>query len=301
MLSILIPTYNYDITQLVNDLHRQAVECGIAFEIIVVEDGSKKFLEKNREIEQLHNCQYIVLSKNIGRSGVRNHLASLAVYDNLLFMDCDAEVCLYGYIKNFIPYFGQKKVVVGGRAYDSSNHDAQFSLRIKYDRVREARPAAMKQSDDNCTTFTTFNFLIPKTIFETVQFNEDLEGYGYEDTLFGNDLKELGIVILYIDNPLIHKGLDDNITYLRKTREGVKNLYFLYKTGHYPFLAKESKLLSTFVKIEKGKGIGIVALCFRVLKKTIEKNLCSVNPSLKLYDFYKLGAMCNIKNQQLTK
>ena len=41
MLSILIPTYNYDITHLVYELHKQASEAEIDFEIICLDDGSK--------------------------------------------------------------------------------------------------------------------------------------------------------------------------------------------------------------------------------------------------------------------
>ena len=39
MLSILIPTYNYDCTQLVADLQQQAEQIGINYEIIVADDA----------------------------------------------------------------------------------------------------------------------------------------------------------------------------------------------------------------------------------------------------------------------
>ena len=44
MLSILIPTYNYNITRLVVDLHQQALDTYVDFEIIVIEDGSTLFV-----------------------------------------------------------------------------------------------------------------------------------------------------------------------------------------------------------------------------------------------------------------
>jgi len=67
MLSILIPTFNYNIVKLVKDLHQQALEQYIDFEIIVMEDGSTQFLVENKEIEKFKNCKYIVLDNNIGR------------------------------------------------------------------------------------------------------------------------------------------------------------------------------------------------------------------------------------------
>ena len=48
MISILIPTYNHNITRLVTDLHQQALETYVDFEIIVVEDGSTLFIEENK-------------------------------------------------------------------------------------------------------------------------------------------------------------------------------------------------------------------------------------------------------------
>ena len=57
MLSILIPTYNQDITKLATELHRQAMEQHVDFEVIVMEDGSSMFVEENKisteEIQEL--------------------------------------------------------------------------------------------------------------------------------------------------------------------------------------------------------------------------------------------------------
>ena len=38
MLSILIPTYNYDVTELVNTLHEQCLQAKLTFEILVLDD-----------------------------------------------------------------------------------------------------------------------------------------------------------------------------------------------------------------------------------------------------------------------
>ena len=92
MISILIPTYNYNITRLVADLHQQALDTYVDFEIIVIEDGSTLFVEDNKAVNDFEFCRYIILSENIGRSAVRNKLADEAKFGHLLFMDCDAEV-----------------------------------------------------------------------------------------------------------------------------------------------------------------------------------------------------------------
>ena len=41
MLSVLIPTYNYNAVSLVKELHKQLLDSNIVFEIICIDDGSK--------------------------------------------------------------------------------------------------------------------------------------------------------------------------------------------------------------------------------------------------------------------
>ena len=71
MLSILIPVYNFDVNALVSDLHRQAIDCGIAFEIRCYDDGSTEaFRAKNRAIQTMGNVVWVELEQNIGRSAL---------------------------------------------------------------------------------------------------------------------------------------------------------------------------------------------------------------------------------------
>ena len=50
MLSILIPTYNYNVFPLVLDLHKQCLECKIDFEILCQDDHSNQFSNENQKI-----------------------------------------------------------------------------------------------------------------------------------------------------------------------------------------------------------------------------------------------------------
>jgi len=174
--------------------------------------------------------------------------------------------------------------VIGGTAYDPHENDPQFSLRLTYGRKREAR-AATERSKNN---FATFNFMISKSIFNQVRFDESIRGYGHEDMIFGHQLHQLGYEYIQIENPLIHKGLDDNKTFLLKTKEATRNLFLLYQTGRYPFLAEESKLLHSFVRINKLKLTHLCAYTFNQLQAVLERKLCSISPSLRLYDLYKI-------------
>jgi glycosyltransferase involved in cell wall biosynthesis len=292
MLSILIPTYNQNITKLVADLHNQAVELCVDFEIIVMEDGSEKWVEENKLIGELEDCNHVILENNIGRSAIRNKLANQAKYDHLLFMDCDAEVASPDFVSRYITFCKEDCVVIGGTAYDPNETNSNYSLRLKYGRVREAR-TALERGKNN---FATFNFLISKSIFNKVRFDESIRGYGHEDMLFGHQLHQLGYEFIQIENPLIHKGLDDNRTFLKKTEEGTRNLFLLYTTGRYPFLAQESKLLQTYLKFDKVGLTRLLALKFDFTKNIFRWLLRCKNPSLLLYDLYKLLYLCKISH-----
>lgn len=298
MLSILIPVYNYDITKLVNEIHRQAMDSFVDFEIVVIEDGSTQFLEENRRIEKLLFCTYEVLDINIGRSAVRNRLADKAIYDHLLFLDCDGEVSSWHYVEKYLSFCNEDSVVIGGTAYNRDNRDKKYSLRLKYGRAREAKMAMERERNGKYSHFSTFNFLISKNIFQKIRFDETIRGYGHEDTLFGHQIAEMDCEVHHIDNPLIHKGLDGNETFLRKTEEGTRNLYFLYQTGDYPFLANQSRLLSTFINIEKKNLTPFFASLFKFPGKLLRKNLIGKCPSLLIFDLYKLLYLANISRKK---
>ena len=290
MLSILIPTYNYNITKLAKDLHRQATEQYIDFEILVMEDGSTLFVDANKPITDLEFCRHIILKDNIGRSAIRNRLADEAQYNHLLFMDCDAEICSPYFVEKYLTFCKENRVVIGGTAYDPNETNPNYSLRLKYGRKREARTAAER----NKNNFATFNFLITKSIFNDIRFDETIRGYGHEDMLLGHQLHQLCYNFIQIENPLIHKGLDDNLTFIQKTEEGTRNLFLLYKTGRYPYLGEESKLLNTYLLIKKLGLTRLFALKFNITKSLLRWLLCRKSPSLLLYDFYKILFLCKV-------
>ena len=80
MLSILIPTYNYSIVELVSNVHKQAIIAKIQFELIVLDDCSKdqEIINNNNLIKELDFCVLYKNEKNLGRTASRNYLASIA-------------------------------------------------------------------------------------------------------------------------------------------------------------------------------------------------------------------------------
>ena len=91
MLSILIPTYNYETTTLVKELNKQAILEDIEFEIIVGDDKSTdlEIIKNNQEINSIQRCSYYVNIENLGRACNRNELVKKAKFEWILFLDCD--------------------------------------------------------------------------------------------------------------------------------------------------------------------------------------------------------------------
>ena len=293
MISILIPTYNYNITSLVTDLHKQAVDTCVDFEIIVMEDGSTLFVEENKGINNVEFCRHIILDENIGRSAIRNKLADEAKYDHMLFLDCDAKVSSSHFVEKYISFCKEDCIVLGGRIYDEENTDPQFSLIIKYGKNRERNDNRNLKDRQKNPMFTTPNFLISKFIFNKIRFDESIKGYGHEDTIFGIKLHQMQINFIFIDNPVVHTGLEKNEIFILKTENAIRNLFNLYQSGKYPSLINESKLLHHYMIFKKLHMTAILAFKYKILRLFIQRQLCSSNPSLFLFDIYKLLFLCN--------
>ena len=119
MLSILIPTYNYNVTRLVKEIHKQLLETKIKFEIICLDDGSKSHLNnKNKDINLLSNVNFSELDINIGRSAIRNLLAEKANYKWLLFLDADVIPKSKNFISDYISHISdENKEILIAKAY----------------------------------------------------------------------------------------------------------------------------------------------------------------------------------------
>ena len=303
MLSICIPVYNFDVRALVEDLSVQLSKAGFPFEILLMDDASDVvFRQKNQESES-KNIRYIQLSENIGRSKIRNELARTAKYDYLIFMDCDSKVPSKEYINNYLPYCRPMTVCYGGRIYEKNPPCDSTFLRWKYGVERESQPASKRKENANYG-FCTNNFLIHKAIFEILQFDEKLEGYGHEDTLFGLELMTKGIKIKHTDNPLIHIGLEDASVFLSKTENAVSNLSKINNLikEKYPTYTNHSKLTQSYCRINRLGMKKWLARLFRIMRPYLKRNLLGKNPSLRVFDLYKLGFLLwlnyNLRSQR---
>ncbi|MCL2651336.1 MAG: glycosyltransferase [Candidatus Azobacteroides sp.] len=285
MLSILIPIYNQPCLALVTELSKQSSKENIPFEIICIDDHSPSIFEENKTIADIPNCVYIELEENIGRSRIRNLLAKKAQYEYLIFLDCDSKIVHPDYIKNYLKYLPQIQVISGGRIYeDIPPKNSSYLLHWKYGTYREP-----KSIDGQNQVFMSNNFIIKKSILKQIPFRASITKYGHEDSLFQIDLKQRGYNIFFIDNPIMHIGLDTSIDFISKVKLSTETLWELYKTGEInKGNSNNLKLLSSYIKIKKFGLNKLFSFKYILCKKLFETNLLSKHPSLFILNIYKL-------------
>jgi hypothetical protein len=284
MLSILIPSYNYNAVSLVKDLYNQCNYCDINYEILVYDDGSKSHHNlKNTTINNLNNCSFEELPSNIGRSQIRNKLAKDAKFKHLLFLDCDVLPEHKHFIKNYLQYL-TFDVVYGGLSNDAKPPKKPYKLRWLYTKEREQK------------SMCSSNFFIKKKIMLNNLFDESILKYGYEDVIFFKSLENNKITITPIKNSVIHFGNEKSKVYIGKIETSLENLSYLFEKNK--MTAKESKIYFYYTILSKFHLVNVMSFCFEATKKLMHKNFDSSFPSLFLFDFYRLGFFCTIKSKK---
>lgn len=295
MISILIPTYNYVAYPLAESLSRQAKEQNIPCEIIVADDASTRneCKQKNRLINSLPHCTYIELEKNIGRASIRNLLADKAQGEWLLFLDCDGMPLDDLFLKRYgqaIANHTEADIICGGIIHPKELPASNMSLRYTYEKAAEKHHTATKRNERPYASFRTFNFMIRRNAFLQVKFDETFHHYGYEDVLFGIQLKESGFRIAHIDNPLENKDIETNEIFLRKTEEALHTL-----AEHADKLGDSVHLHHLYLRLQRIGLLPIVRKLFQWFTPTLQRNLLSNTPNLPYFAFYKLGYYALLK------
>lgn len=294
MISICIPVFNFDVRDLVKSLHSQCKGLNCKSEIIVIDDCSDNTFRKiNSEIHSI--SKYIQLEKNIGRSKIRNLFLQYDTYDYLLFLDCDSIIINSDFIKNYVESVSNNSdVIVGGRIYPQTKPERNKLLRWKYCLLREQRP---QPNDFNYKKmhFLSNNFLIKKSLFEKIRFDERITGYGHEDTLFAYELKKSGIVIKYINNPVMNGELESNEEFIQKTEKSIDNLKLILEFLKFDKgFVNEVTLLKNYFLIKRWKLEFILYLKWKLLNSVIKSFLEKGLVNLFLFDFYKIGYLIHI-------
>jgi glycosyltransferase involved in cell wall biosynthesis len=293
MISILIPTYNYNVFPLVQILQNQTEKLKIDFEINVYDDCSPNPVAANNAINELANASFLILKKNIGRSAIRNLLAKNAKYDNLLFLDADTMVFKTDFIETYLTAIKKdSEIIYGGILYQATAPHKTQLLRWHYGNKREALPVSERIKQPHLR-FLTLNFLIKKSVFSKMTFNEEIPNLRHEDTLFALDAKTKNVNVAHIDNPVIHLGIESSEIFLKKSRESVESLHSFVAEGLIKY--QETALSAKAENFKKYGMKGMAAIFYKTFRTAMEKNLLSSKPSLFIFDIYRLGYYLNLK------
>ena len=297
MISIIIPTYNYVCTKLVSDLAQQAermkaqYQDGFDYEILVADDGSDnpETIRKNGSIRSLSNCQFIERKTNVGRAYLRNWLIDQSKYPFLLLVDSDAQVCTADFLEKYWQARNQADLICGSIRNPDTPCPEGCELRYRYEHRAEKQRKKAGRNLNPYVRLSTFNLFINKKRLGSLRFDTRCKEYGYEDALLGLTLKDKGFTVIHLDNPLIHNGIDTNVSFLEKTEAAMRTLSRL--KGAMQENAGTSRAYALLTKYHLQS---IFRLFFQGVRKPIRKNLTGHHPSLFLFQLYKLGYYSDI-------
>ena len=296
MVSILIPTYNYNVFPLVQKLWEQCREQEIEFEILCQDDGSQSLQNiENNQILTLSNCHFYINEQNIGRGKNINSLYKKSQYEWLLILDCDVMPISDNFIANYLKALKNPELSVcyGGIKYEKQRPSNNYILRWVYGKKRESLSAEKRALKPYQSSLTS-NLLISTEVFKDNRFSAIITKYGFEDLVFFHDLKLKNIAIFHIENPAMHINIDNSKVFLSKTKTGIENLDYL---TNFEMVKGENRILQQFAIVEKYGLTKTVSQLFSYFKKDMEINLLSENPSMTVFDLYRLGYFSKLKQQ----
>ncbi len=287
MISVLIPTYNYNVYPLVREMHKQMEKSGVPFEIRVYDDASTELFDQAQLLPELSGVIYKRNDQNLGRLATRHRLAQDARYDWLLFMDADVFPQDRFFVSKLLKTMEQNQadVYFGGINVPEHPPAPDKTLRWKYGKYRESKALnerlKMPYRSILCGTLT-----VKKQVFlQEAKVMLPIKKYGL-DVLFSYRLKLHQRKIHHFNNPVTHLGLENNQAFLDKTQQALETFKYLIDQNLLP--KDYLNVTALAFKLKRFCPDMICHLTFKIFSPLIKQNLLSKQPALKLFDFYKL-------------
>ncbi len=139
------------------------------------------------------------------------------------------------------------------------------------------------------------NILVQKEALLSHPFDSTILNYGYEDIVFILGLKREQIAIGHIENPAYHLNLEKSAIFLEKFHSSLQNLKLVLDKNL--IIAEDTALTKMYSKLKRLHLAKTFAFGFGIFKNLYTKNLLSKNPSLFLFDVYRLGYFCQINSR----
>lgn len=288
MFTVCIPVYNSDPGRLVRALWEQAGQLPAGIEILVLNDASAASWQPAFDAIATE-ATVVNLPANHGRAKIRNAFVQRAASPYLLYLDGDVQVPgdFLGRWYAWLQGHPEAAVCCGGKEA-GLQPAGSGALRWKYAKKREALPAALRSLNPH-QSFITGNFMIQKSCLQQHPFNENLTGYGHEDTLFGFSLMQNKIPVYHIDNPIIIGEYESAPEFISKTKEAIHNLFnALELCNYHPDFVNSIKLLRAHQKLLNSPFYPFFRCSGNLIAKFAERLLLLGIHSLFLLDIFKL-------------
>jgi glycosyltransferase involved in cell wall biosynthesis len=220
LLSICIPTYNTDCSELLDILAEQIAQLEETVEVLVCDDFSTDYVRKNQDACERNGFSFFENKSNLGSISTRIKLAKNSSFNWLLFVDADMIPKRGDFISQYLNFVTADRecIVVGGCCY--TNEIKSFNLRLRYGRNREEISAEKRQLNPyNSILFG--NVLIKKELFSEV-FNDFQDNAYGEDIYLSSSLKSLNTDVVHIPNETYHMGLENNREFVKKVQKSAE-------------------------------------------------------------------------------
>lgn len=289
--TIHILNHNYNPGRLLDALISQISFRRENIRINIWDDGSDpSYRNLLQNLQSKYNQKYLTWNlhtDNIGRSRMRQKILESAQKGWMISMDSDM-LPDSDFIDQMINSLQDPHVIYSGYHYyqDKPPTDS-YLLHWNYGRLREV-PAKNK---DVYTHFSTGLFALHASVADRLKFDQVIQSYGHEDTLFGLLLEENKIPIRLTKMKAIHQGLSTNDEFIVKQLQSIQNLQFVL--SKYPDY--QNRLIQWSNRINKLPLIRtllssdpIQQFCRRKLlqnpKRLVYLDLMKLNENLKILD-----------------
>lgn len=219
LISICVPTYMDSADALLASLVRLdgAEQCTL----LVFDDGSGQ-----AELTRLLAAQIlrypgparlITAPANRGRAHARNRLTALAETDWTLFLDADMRPDDADFLKRYLDAAegcDGPALIAGGFSLKHAVPTAETRLHAAQAAASECLPAQVRAKAPGRYVFTS-NILVHNEILDTVTFDDEFRGWGWEDVDWGLRVAAEHPVH-HVDNPATHLGLDRDTALMDK-------------------------------------------------------------------------------------
>lgn len=301
-LSVLIPVYNRDCSQLVRALQRQAMRIeGLQFEILVADDGSsqEELKAANRAVNQWQGCRVVERATNGGRAVIRNLLAKEAKGEYLLFLDSNVSLLHDDFLLRYVEQGGEQSsevdVLVGGyELTPAAGYEVNGNLRYRYELSCSAANRTEERAKRPYMAFVSKNFMIRRTVMLQCPFDERIRRYGYEDVLLGKRLQQARAQVKYVDNPVGFSTFESNAAFLRKTEDALLNLVTLREE-----MSGFTHIQSVAERLMRQHLEGPLLVLFSLLRPFMRHCLLGDNPSVSCFNAYRLCYYLQLLKKQV--